>query len=368
MGIRWQITTIERAGLSTQSSIAVSPAGRAAVAYYSSVHNALRFAIETDGPLWDISTVDTVHGDCKPSLAFRLGQPAISYRVGSGVEGGELRYAWHRGGNPAWSIERVAPSGDVSSLAFDPSHHAAISYYEPASKSLKMARSAAPGGWVSQTVDEGPDVGDFNALAFIPSTATGTPYRGQPTIAYHNRASARTMYATFKGTEWASLSVGSGSIGTGQGVGRCSFAYTPGGYAIIVVAAHAQVFVFGNDIGVGWYRQPVSAARTGSVAINPARYGERGISYDHDGAVRYSLGTTSTIGRLLVEAPGKTQAGDLIGPFELTSTAFSTTGKPAISYYDISNSTIKVAIGTVVRTPIDYVADFVNALLRRGWR
>src|SRR5262245_34406834 len=188
MRIRWRIATIERAGLSTQSSIAFSPTGRVAVAYYSSVHQALRLALETDSPLWDISTVDTVPGDCQPSLAFRLGQPAISYRVGAGADGGELRYAVYRGGIPAWSIERVAPSAGTSSLAFDPFSQPAISYYEPASRTLRLARSTSPSGWSTQSVVEGQGAGEFNALSFIPSTAPG-PERGQPAIAFYDHPS-----------------------------------------------------------------------------------------------------------------------------------------------------------------------------------
>lgn len=365
MRIRWQISTIEAAGLSTQSSVAFSPTGRAAVAYHSSSGNALRFAIETESALWDITTVDTVYSDCKPSLAFRFGRPAISYRVGSGAVGGELRYAVYDGGNPGWSIERVAPNADVNSLAFDSSHSAAISYYEPATRSLRLARAGSPGGWVSETVNEGPDVGDFNSLSFVPTTAA-TAFRGQPAIAYHSRASARLGYAFFNGTEWASISAG--TIGTGPRVGRCSLAHSPSGYALIAVAGPlSQVFIFANDSRFGWYLRPIRAAQSGAVASNPARYGERGISYDLDGAVRYSLGT-ARIGRLLVEAPGKTQAGALIGPFELTSTAFSNAGRPAISYYDTSNYTIKVAIGTIVRTPIDYLSDMLDSLLRFGRR
>jgi len=79
MRIRWHIVTVEVAGHSTRSSLAFSPSGRPAIAYHSSFNNALRFATLNDDGTWAISTVDTVSSDCKPSLAFRFRQPAISY-------------------------------------------------------------------------------------------------------------------------------------------------------------------------------------------------------------------------------------------------------------------------------------------------
>jgi hypothetical protein len=356
MRVRWQISTIERAGFSTQSAVAFSPTGGAAVAYYSSVNNALRFAMETDSALWDISTVETMPSDCKPSLAFRFGQPAISYRVGPGDGPGELKYATYSSG--IWSTEPVASDADVSSLAFDASHRPAISYYDSSSKKLKLARSTGPSTWVTETAAEPGGVVDFNSLSFVPSTAP--TFADRPAIAYHDRSYGSVVYAMLASNGWFALRVG--DLGTVPGLGRCSLAHSPTGIPVIVVGALGAVQKYSNDSSFGWYFQGISGARTGSIAYNPARIYERGMSYDFDGSVRYSIGYG--IGRLLVEAPGKTQSGALIGPFELTSTAFSAAGRPAISYYDISNNTIKVALGTIVRMPLDYVADFVEQLLR----
>ena len=356
MRVRWQISTIERAGLSTQSSVAFSPTGRAAVAYYSSVHNALRFAMETDTALWDISTVQSVPSDCKPSLGFRLGRPAISYRVGPGNGPGELRYATYNDGS--WSIETVAPNADVSSLAFDASHRAAISYYDSGSKKLKLARWAGPSNWLTETAAEPSGDVDFNSLSFVPPRAPSVPEL--PAIAYHDRSYGSLIYADLASNGWFSSAIG--DLGTVPGLGRCSLAHAPDGRPVIVVGALGAVKRYANDSSFGWYFQGISKARTGSIEYNPARAYERGMSYDFDGSVRYSLGYG--IGHLLVEAPGKTQAGALIGPFELTSTAFSAAGRPAISYYDISNNTVKVAVGTIVRLPLDYVAEIVEQLLR----
>ena len=79
MRIRWHIAAVERAGYSsTRSSLAFSPSGKPAIAYHSSFDNALRLGTLNDDGTWAISTVDTAFSDCKPSLAFRFGRPAIS--------------------------------------------------------------------------------------------------------------------------------------------------------------------------------------------------------------------------------------------------------------------------------------------------
>ena len=111
MRIRWHTSTVETAGQSTWPSLAFSPSGQPAIAYYSSLNSALRFAtLNADGS-WAISTVDTVGSDCQPSLAFRSGRPAISYRVGESVGWGALKFALFTGGSSPWSISPVATNG-----------------------------------------------------------------------------------------------------------------------------------------------------------------------------------------------------------------------------------------------------------------
>src|SRR5262245_22222104 len=129
MRIRWHISTVETAGQSTWSSLAFSPSGQPAIAYYSSLNSALRFAtLNADGS-WAISTVDTVVSDCKPSLAFRSGRPAISYRVGANEHWGALRFALSTGGTPPWWVTSIDAIANASSLAFDSAQQGGISYY-----------------------------------------------------------------------------------------------------------------------------------------------------------------------------------------------------------------------------------------------
>jgi hypothetical protein len=75
--VSWQITPVDvEVGYSTWPSLAFSPTGQPAIAYYSSVNHALRFATLNTGGTWDISTVDSdVFGELRPMPEVPL-QPA----------------------------------------------------------------------------------------------------------------------------------------------------------------------------------------------------------------------------------------------------------------------------------------------------
>ena len=214
MSISWQIATVEGVGELTKPSLAFSPSGQPAIAFYSSWKHALRFATLNNVGTWTIGDIDQVSDDCFPSLAFRFGRPAVSYGV---LSAKELRYAHFRGWNVPWSIEYVAPGGSTSSLAFDSAQRAGISYYEQDSKTLRYAENPAPSTWISQPVDENPDCGFFNSLAFTPTQWPYTP-PDRPGIAYHNKTHDLVKYAFFDGTTWF-------RSGVHQGSGDCSLAF-----------------------------------------------------------------------------------------------------------------------------------------------
>src|SRR3954470_15240449 len=58
LAITWDIASVEEAGYSTWSSLAFSPSGQPAIAYYSSLKHALRFAEQDSHGAWEVSTVD----------------------------------------------------------------------------------------------------------------------------------------------------------------------------------------------------------------------------------------------------------------------------------------------------------------------
>jgi len=104
---------------------------------------------------------------------------------------------------------------------------------------------------------------------------------------------------------------------------------------------------------------------TSALAYSPSPAFRWGVSYT-DGHVKYAHGQGWSLKpNFLVEEAGKNQAEELIGPFEWTSLAFSPSGQPAISYYDSANYTIKYAVGTIVRTPLDDLISFLGGLMLR---
>jgi hypothetical protein len=252
-------------------------------------------------------------------------------------------------------------------------HHAGISYYEPVSKTLRFARQGpGPSVWISQTVDATDNVGDFNALAFTP--LSGAPFGrppDRPAIAYldPNPTFGAIKYAVFDGTAWHRETVW-------QSRGWCSLAFDLAGTPFVSFSQHGYwVAVEFKNSPSGWVGSGGAKGDTSALAFNhydPSHPWERAFSYT-DGHVRCAVGHAYALwGVFTVERAGKDQAGNLIGPFELTSVAFSPSGQHlGVSYYDSANSTIKYAVGTIVRIPIDTVIDFISSSLGRlllPWR
>lgn len=371
MRIRWHVRTVETAGQSTWSSLAFSPSGQPAIAYYSSLNSALRFATLNPDGSWAISTVDTVASDCKPSLAFRSGRPAISYRVGANEFWGALRFALYTGGSSPWSISSVAPYGNASSLAFDSSQRAGISYYDPISRTLKFARqgSPAPSNWVTETVDPQQNAGDFNALAFTPlSGEPSAPPGDRPVIAYHDQAHNHIKLARFVGTAWDIETLRQGTNpNLEQGLGWCSLGFWIAGFrpSISFTGINNNVRYARYSINFYWSVSTIPGGITGSLAHNSlsSRPWELGIAYT-PGHIVLAYGGNYSFRHWLVDEAGKDQLGNFVGPFELPSLAFSPSGHPGISYYDSANSTIKYAAGTIVRMPLDAFFDFLDFLMQ----
>lgn len=345
--ITWAIATVDVAGYSTWPSLAFSPSGQAAIAYFSSLNHALRFATLNPDGTWAIETVDTVFGDCAPSLVYRFSQPAISYAsttYPTGDTSNPLRamnYALRRGGVPPWTITTFAPGGYGSSLAFDASRLAGISFFDK-DRALGYVHSADSSwsSWVGSTVD-GLGNGYFNSLAFGPS--------GQPAIAYSSTGSGGAndsiKYAVFDGSHWSSKTVGDGD-------GWCTLAFTASGDPAISYVLSRSVsessVIYGVFNGASWVREAIAAgADSPSLALTPD--GGPAISY-HDRAamaVKYAVVIDRVWQHFLVDQAGKDQNGVFSGDFTLTSLAFSPSGQPAISYYDRNNGAIKFAVGTV---------------------
>jgi hypothetical protein len=331
VSITWQISIVEIAGFSNWPSLAFSPSGQATIAYYSSLNSALRFATLSAGGAWELSTVETLSGDCAPTLSFRFNQPAISYHFSPA----ELRYALNRG---QWTITTAGDGGYGNSLAIGPSARPGISFSQKVGGLGYTESGANSSVWVSTNVD-GHGSGSFNSLAFNPM--------GQPAIAYSSsdgHGNDVIKFAVFDGTHWSLETVG-------PGAGWCTLAFTPAGEPAItypVSSGSDSSVIYAVSRGGSWNPDTVAiSADSPSLAFTPT--GEPTISYySRGGSVNYAVLIDRVWKSFVVEAAGKDQTGQMTGPYTLTRLAMNPiTGQPAISYYDRANGAIKCAIGTV---------------------
>ncbi|MDP3723287.1 MAG: hypothetical protein Q8R91_07315 [Candidatus Omnitrophota bacterium] len=150
---------------------------------------------------WGCTTVDNPANDVGSSTALAVdpsGNAWVSYYDGTALSLKVARYVGSGGtgcggGTTAWTCTTVDdPANDVgdhTSLAFDPSGNAWVSYLDSVAGSLKLARYVGSGGtgctsgaWTCTTVDEilANPVLDYTALAFDPSGNAWVSYYEAP--------------------------------------------------------------------------------------------------------------------------------------------------------------------------------------------
>jgi hypothetical protein len=339
LAISWQILTVEEAGFSTWASLAVTPGGVIAVAYYSSSNGGVRYAELANGA-WNIASVDSTGGECSPFLRFRLGRPCISYsaRVQPGDTAREVRLATRGGQGTGWRTARVAPTDQRdSSVAIDSGQHIAVSYRNQ-DRAVAYARpDSSLSVWVGSAIDDA-ETGSFNAAAFDPADRLAVAYSSS------ENNEDRIKYAIFDGTQWARDTIG-------EGWGWISLAFAPNHPAAVTYIHRRGAInsvIFATPAGVTWRRAALaSPAGSPSVAFSPL--GEPAVSYHDESAqaIRLAMYVDREWQHVLVEQSGKDEQGLWHGDFTLTSLAFTPSGQAAVAYYDRHNGTIRVAVGTI---------------------
>lgn len=329
LSLPWNIVTVDSANsVGTFLSMAFSPAGQPAIAYYKISGADLKFA-SYNGSTWEIEEADSF-GAAETSLAFDpSGQPAISaWNIVAGASG-ELLFVTRASG--IWETLTVDSGGvgKASSLAFGHDGRPAIAYSDILNKNLKFARYNGS-SWAITTVDNSAnDVGsDKNSLAFGPD--------GQPAIAYWDRDSLDLKFARYNGSTWALSTVDSaGSVGS-----DATLKFGPDGQPAI-----AYRDITNNDLKLARYNgttwtlsTPESAGSVGSsasLAFGPD--GQPAIAhYDGtNGDLRFTRYNGSTWTSTAVDTAG------IVG--SICALSFGPDGQPAISYYDSTNEDLKFA-------------------------
>jgi len=222
------------------------------------------------------------------------------------------------------------PNAGATALAYDASGTLHVAYYDTASTTLKYAERNAAGVWsATMTVDADPKVGSSLALAIDSVGHTG--------IAYHDAKKADLKYAYFNGNSW-SIS----RIDTAGNVGQNpSLTFDLSNHPLIsYFKKSAGDLKLAEFNGSRWITTAIDRKGTvgqfSSIAINPAD-GSWAIAYDQTSKRQLKLATQAGQHTTLATF-GKTKAWS-----SDPSLAFSTTGAPAVSFFDPAAKALKLA-------------------------
>jgi hypothetical protein len=351
----WATVTVDAAGeVGHNPSIAVGTSGNPMVSYYDWTNQDLKFATcdqsasangncdQSDD--WATVTVDAegIVGWTTSMALDANGHPVICYQD---VTNEDLKFATcdlpaSANGNcdqsGDWATLTVDAAGEVGhnpSMAVDTSGNLMVSYYDSTNEDLKFAvcdLSASVNGncdqggdWSVATVDAVGVVGRFSSVA--------VDSNGDPSISYWDQTDGDLRVAVCDASESAN--------------GNCD---QTGDWSTVTVDALGDVGQF-TSIAVDSEGNPL-------------------ISY-HDSTnrdLKFAICELSASANGNCDQTGdwSVETVDLVGDVgRFTSIAVVTDGKPAISYHDLTNADLKVAIGSPSPSlsPIGGVADVPEA-------
>ncbi len=197
----WHIKTVasgDNAGPNV--SLALDETGDAHLGFLDNLGKNVKYA-EPSPEGWSIETVSTSDNGpvgASPSLALDdAGYAHIGYY---GISDGSLRYAWQVTYD-GWYTQTIDNNvGPNLSLRLDGDGHGRISYYDAANDDLKLA-AQDDGGWVTQTIDTGGDVGIYSSLAI--------DLGGNVHISYLDADNKELEYTYQDGADWFTRTVDS---------------------------------------------------------------------------------------------------------------------------------------------------------------
>jgi len=358
--IDWTCQIVDSSGyVGEYTSLAFDASGKPAISYYDSDNETVKLAYDrnSDGDFLDtgeIVTMDSVgYFGGYTSLAFGSG-PAISYYDG---DADDLKLAYDRNSNGDFSdtgeiivVDEGGNVGQYTSLAFDPSGYPAISYLDVSNGDLKCAYDRNGNGNFSDageiiTVDSDGYVGEFTSLTFDSS--------GYLAISYFDRANYDLKLAydrngdgsfsigdeiiTVDSNGWVGLYITSLAFGVGPAISyydlgnsALKLAYDRNNDGVFSGANEIITVDNDGDVGVG-----------SSLAFDPS--GNPAISYlhgnpnwdlkfahDYDGSGDFEADEISVV-----------DSDNDVGMH--SSLAFDSSGKATVSYYDDTNSDLKMA-------------------------
>jgi hypothetical protein len=338
-------------GMYTSLAFGTGPA----ISYFEKANGDLKLAYDRNNNgyfqgVGEITTVDStgVVGEYT-SLAFGSG-PAVSYYD---FTNGALKLAYDRNDDGDFTTDEVITvdsAGDVglhTSLAFGASGKPAISYYDRSNGNLKFAYDGNNDGDFADageiiTVDSGGDVGEYTSLAI--------DALGKPAISYYDRSNGNLKFA-YDGNndgdfadageiitvdsggdvgEYTSLAFGSGPAISyyDRSNGNLKFAYDGNNDGDFADAGEIITVDSGGDVG-----EYTSLAFGSGPAISYYDRSNGNLKFAYNGN---NDGDFTDAGEIItVDSAG------YVGGH--TSLAIDALGKPAISYYNFTNTDLKFA-------------------------
>jgi hypothetical protein len=362
---RWEFSAPldETTQLTLNDSRHRSPAGNCYVAVLASGGDSasidrLEFTVDALG--WQVRTVDSeLHVGFYNSLAIINGHPAIAYQAEDALDEGDLKYVRSSGSTGAaagdWNsfvlVDTPGQTGYSPSL-LEVAGHPAICYHDETSESLKYVRSTSASGdspvdWSEIiVVDNDGMVGNDTSMAIVDGNPAISHYRDISGTEGHLKYARSTTPTGTNAADWSQIVTVDSSARVGW---HSSLVVVDGNPAISYYDLTNDVLKYarsttpsGGELA-DWSQIVVadSDQYTGNYSSMAVVDGQPAISYyERSGDdLRFIRSTTST-GAMAADWSQKVTVHDTGNVGEYTSLAVIS-GMPAISYYDVDNSSLR---------------------------
>lgn len=277
-------------------------------------------------------------------------------------------------GSSTWGCEIVDSTnsrGQYTGLAYDPAGRPWISYYDASATAMRVARYVGTGGTGCATTEwtciqmenqAGRTTGQYSSIAFAKDGTPWVAYRDNSTstggLKVANRVSSSGTCASIGGsTSWNCTTIDNG---TGGGTGQFTsvqvnangtpwIAYYDNGNTILKVAQYVGSGGSGctNQPSPAWSCFTVDSSGTAafgtSAHLGFDKYGNAWISYNDSTNTRMRIAQYVGSGGSGCASTQWTCSQVDDGGSNFTSMAFNTSGQPYVSYYDDTNTALKVA-------------------------
>jgi len=337
---QWFVSVLDSEGnVGFYNSIAISWTGDPMVCYYDSTNQDLKYTclesspfglkswaapviVDSDGNSGQYCCIGMLSGDAHPYLA---GMPVISYFHKATDQ---LRFAWFDGAE--WQtrpVDSAGWTGRYTSMKILDSGEPAICY-NLQSGAISVRYAVFSGfGWLAQNVETSQLEGHYVSLAILDS--------GMPAISYQDMSHSDLKFSWFDGQLWKTETIDSEGV-----AGYWTSLAIVGGQPAISYQEKGWKLKYAWYDGVEWNSEyvdtsPESGSQSSLAVSNVDRLPRISYVGNDDLCYAWHDGVTWHAG-IVIDGDGD------VGYY--SSLAFLPSGKPAISYWDRTNTNLKYAV------------------------